>query len=70
MFVVYNEDDLKKPYHAFIKNEAAKHIEQWKASSLKGPYSWVGRPGDGAWGKREGPALTKVKDGDKEKWLM
>lgn len=70
MFVVHNEQDPARPYHAFIKNEAAKHIEEWKAGSVKGPYEWVGQPAGGDWGEREGPALTKVTDGGAQKWLM
>lgn len=67
MFVVYNEQDSDRPYHAIVKNEAAKHLEHWKAGSVDGPYDWV----DGVHlGTREGPAVTRVMDDGTEKWLM
>lgn len=69
MFVVRKDDDQEKPYHAFIKNEKSKVIEDWKASVVGGPYEYIGVPGDD-WGHMEGPAVSRVQDGDKWKWIM
>jgi hypothetical protein len=68
MFVVHKDDNPDRPYHAFIKSEKSKVIEHWKSGAIGGDYERVGVAGD--WGKMEGPAVSRVQDGDKWKWIM
>jgi hypothetical protein len=51
-------------YHAFTKNESTKYIEHATATSLAGPYTFVGTGNWSGWGSTlEGPALTQLDDG-------
>lgn len=51
-------------YHAFSKNETTKYIEHATASSLNGPYTWVGTGNWAGWGSGvEGPAIVAQTDG-------
>ncbi|KAI2616675.1 glycosyl hydrolase [Hypomontagnella submonticulosa] len=67
MFIVHKPDDKDTPYHAFMKNEDEKHIEHLTSKSVKGTWKYVQTNDDLGFGKREGPALTKLPDG---KWIM
>ena len=50
-------------YHAFSKNETTKYIEHATATSLTGPYTWVGTGNWAGWGSGlEGPALVRLPD--------
>lgn len=52
-------------YHAFAKNESTKYIEHAIASSLSGPWSWVGTANWAGWGSGyEAPALVQTSDGN------
>ena len=51
-------------YHAFAKNETTKYIEHATASSLTGPWTFVGTGNWSGWGSGiEGPALTQLPNG-------
>ncbi len=51
-------------YHAFVKNETTKYIERATASSLTGPYTFVGTGNWAGWGNAlEGPALVQLDNG-------
>lgn len=51
-------------YHAFTKNETTKYIEYATASSLTGPYTFVGQGNWAGWGNWvEGPALAQLDSG-------
>jgi hypothetical protein len=51
-------------YHAFSKNETTKYIEHSTASSLGGPYTFVGTGNWAGWGSTlEGPAVTQLDNG-------
>ncbi|KAI1085514.1 glycoside hydrolase family 43 protein [Whalleya microplaca] len=67
MFVIYNPDDKETPYHAFMKNEEEKHIEHLTSKTIKGQWNYVQTNNKLGFGKREGPALTKLPDGQ---WIM
>src|SRR4029079_15072782 len=55
-------------YHAFSKNETTKYIEHATASSLRGPWTWVGKGDWAGWGSgKEGIALFQLDDGT---WRM
>ncbi len=55
-------------YHAFAKNETTKYVEHATASSLGGPYTWVGTGDWAGWGPgEEGPSVTRLDDGT---WRM
>jgi hypothetical protein len=59
-FVVKDE----ATYHAFAKNETTKYLEHATASSLLGPWTWVGVGDWAGWGPgKEGPALVRLDDG-------
>ncbi len=53
-------------YHAFVKNETTKYIEQATATHLDGPYTFGDTTGDWAgWGRNlEGPALYQLDNGN------
>ncbi|OTA97769.1 glycoside hydrolase family 43 protein [Hypoxylon sp. CO27-5] len=67
MFIVHKPDDKDTPYHAFMKNEAEKHIEHLTSKTVKGTWNYVQTNNALGFGKREGPALTTLPDG---KWIM
>jgi len=51
-------------YHAFSKNETTLYIEHATASSLTGPWTWVGTGNWAGWGAhREAPSLLKLDNG-------
>ncbi|MDG4819218.1 glycoside hydrolase family 43 protein [Micromonospora sp. WMMD956] len=51
-------------YHAFAKQETTKYIEHATASSLNGPYTFVGTGDWAGWGgPREGQALVPLDNG-------
>ncbi|MCL6590059.1 MAG: RICIN domain-containing protein [Firmicutes bacterium] len=51
-------------YHAFCKDETSKYIEHATASSLTGPWTWVGTGNWSGWGSGfEAPCLTQMDDG-------
>ena len=51
-------------YHAFSKNETTLYIEHATASSLTGPWTWVGTGNWAGWGThREAPSLLKLDNG-------
>lgn len=51
-------------YHAFTKNETTKYIEHATASSLTGPWSFVGTGNWAGWGSGlEGPAMVQLPNG-------
>ncbi|HEU4325580.1 MAG TPA: glycoside hydrolase family 43 protein [Roseiflexaceae bacterium] len=51
-------------YHAFTKNETTKYIEYATATSLTGPYTFVGTGNWAGWGNwLEGPALVQLDGG-------
>ncbi|GIH23973.1 hypothetical protein Aph01nite_22830 [Acrocarpospora phusangensis] len=51
-------------YHNFLKNETSKYIEHATATSLNGPWQFVGTGNWAGWGSGlEGPALTRLPDG-------
>jgi hypothetical protein len=51
-------------YHAFTKNETTKYVEHATASSLTGPYTFVGTGDWAGWGSYlEGPALVQLTSG-------
>ncbi|ANZ41598.1 arabinofuranosidase [Lentzea guizhouensis] len=51
-------------YHNFLKNETTKYIEHATATSLNGPWTFVGTGNWAGWGSGlEGPALVKLPDG-------
>jgi hypothetical protein len=51
-------------YHAFAKNETTKYIEHATASSLLGPWTWVGVGNWANWGSGyEAPALAQMENG-------
>ena len=55
---------FKGLYHAFVKNETTKFIEHATASSLTGPWTFVGTGNWAGWGAGiEGPALVQLDDG-------
>jgi hypothetical protein len=55
-------------YHAFPKNATTQYIEHATASSLNGPYTYVGTGNWAGWGThREGPTLIHLDNG---KWRM
>ena len=51
-------------YHAYVKNESTKYIEHATASSVTGPWTWVGTGNWAGWGSGvEGPALVQMDGG-------
>jgi hypothetical protein len=51
-------------YHNFLKNETTKYIEHATATSLNGPWTFVGTGNWAGWGSGlEGPALVQLPDG-------
>ena len=51
-------------YHAFVKNETTKYIEHARASSLTGPWTFVGTGNWAGWGSGlEGPAVVQLPNG-------
>jgi hypothetical protein len=55
-------------YHAFVKNETTKYIEHATASSLLGPWTFVGKDNWAGFGSgKEGPALFQLDNGS---WRM
>ncbi|WP_158851305.1 glycoside hydrolase family 43 protein [Saccharothrix deserti] len=51
-------------YHNFLKNETTKYIEHATATSLNGPWSFVGTGNWAGWGSGlEGPALVQLPNG-------
>jgi hypothetical protein len=55
-------------YHAFPKNATTQYIEHATASSLNGPYTYVGTGNWAGWSThREGPTLIHLDNG---KWRM
>lgn len=51
-------------YHAFCKDETSKYVEHATASSLTGPWNWVGTGNWSGWGSGiEGPALAQMDNG-------
>lgn len=51
-------------YHNFLKNETTKYIEHATATSLTGPWQFVGTGNWAGWGSGlEGPALVQLPDG-------
>jgi len=55
-------------YHAFSKNETTKYVEHATASTLDGPWTWVGTGDWAGWGSGlEGMALFQLDNGD---WRM
>ncbi|CAL9438297.1 Extracellular exo-alpha-(1-_5)-L-arabinofuranosidase [Actinosynnema sp. ALI-1.44] len=51
-------------YHNFLKNETTKYIEHATATSLNGPWQFVGTGNWAGWGSGlEGPALVRLPDG-------
>ena len=51
-------------YHNFLKNETTKYIEHATATSLSGPWRFVGTGNWAGWGSGlEGPALVQLPDG-------
>ncbi|MFC5291125.1 AbfB domain-containing protein [Actinokineospora guangxiensis] len=50
-------------YHNFLKNETTKYIEHATATSLSGPWRFVGTGDWAGWGSGlEGPALVRLPD--------
>jgi hypothetical protein len=50
--------------HAFVKNETTKYVEHATATSLLGPWTWVGTGDWAGWGSGyEAPALVQVDNG-------
>ncbi|NAS23240.1 family 43 glycosylhydrolase [Herbidospora sp. NEAU-GS84] len=50
-------------YHNFLKNETTKYIEHATATSLNGPWTFVGTGNWAGWGSGlEGPALVRLPD--------
>jgi hypothetical protein len=51
-------------YHNFLKNETTKYIEHATATSLNGPWRFVGTGNWAGWGQYlEGPAVVQLPDG-------
>ncbi|WP_086664960.1 glycoside hydrolase family 43 protein [Lentzea kentuckyensis] len=51
-------------YHNFLKNETTKYIEHATATSLNGPWTFVGTGNWAGWGSGlEGPAVVRLPDG-------
>lgn len=51
-------------YHNFLKNETTKYIEHATATSLNGPWQFVGTGNWAGWGSGlEGPAVVQLPDG-------
>ena len=51
-------------YHNFLKNETTKYIEHATATSLNGPWTFVGTGNWAGWGAGlEGPAVVRLPDG-------
>ncbi|MFD5824154.1 glycoside hydrolase family 43 protein [Lentzea sp. NPDC060358] len=51
-------------YHNFLKNETTKYVEHATATSLTGPWTFVGTGNWAGWGAGlEGPALVQLPDG-------
>ncbi|MEU4743961.1 glycoside hydrolase family 43 protein [Actinosynnema sp. NPDC023658] len=51
-------------YHNFLKNETTKYVEHATATSLNGPWQFVGTGNWAGWGSGlEGPALVQLPDG-------
>jgi hypothetical protein len=51
-------------YHAFAKNETTRYCEHATASSLFGPWKFVGTGNWAGWGSgMEGPAVVELDDG-------
>jgi hypothetical protein len=55
---------IGKTYHLFVKNDHNKLIEHATATTLGGPYTFVGRGDWAGWGpNREGPSLYQLDNG-------
>ena len=55
-------------YHNFLKNETTKYIEHATATSLSGPWQFVGTGNWAGWGSGlEGPALVRLPD---DRWRL
>ncbi|QFZ21736.1 glycoside hydrolase family 43 protein [Saccharothrix syringae] len=51
-------------YHNFLKNETTKYVEHATATSLNGPWQFVGTGNWAGWGSGlEGPAVVQLPDG-------
>ncbi len=51
-------------YHAFVKDESSKYIEHATATSLTGPWTWVGTGNWAGWGSGlEGQCLVQLENG-------
>jgi hypothetical protein len=51
-------------YHAFVKDESSKYIEHATATSLTGPWTWVGTGNWTGWGSGyEAPCVTETDNG-------
>ncbi|KAH9888252.1 glycoside hydrolase family 43 protein [Xylariomycetidae sp. FL2044] len=71
MFPFHVPGDSDYPYHAFQKNEEELHIEQLRSKSIHGPWEYMdGFTNDWAgWGEQEGPAVTRLRNGDWIIWM-
>jgi MYXO-CTERM domain-containing protein len=55
---------LGTTYHAFIKSETTRYLEHATATSLTGPWTFVGKDNWAGWGSgMEGPAIVQLDDG-------
>ena len=55
-------------YHAFSKNETTKYVEHATASTLWGPWTWIGTGDWAGWGSgKEGISVFRLDDGE---WRM
>jgi hypothetical protein len=55
---------LGSTYHAFIKSETTRYLEHATASSLTGPWTFVGKNDWAGWGSGlEGPAIVQLDNG-------
>ena len=55
---------LGSTYHAFVKNDTTRFLEHATASSLTGPWTFVGKGDWAGWGSgMEGPTIVRLDDG-------
>lgn len=55
---------LGSTYHAFVKNDQTRYLEHATASSLTGPWTFVGTGDWAGWGSgMEGPGIVQLDDG-------
>ena len=51
-------------YHTFIKNETTRYVEHATATSVTGPWTFVGTGNFAGWGSgMEGPTVVRLDDG-------